>query len=636
MTSRTLTFVASTVGGAVAVAMLWHTFYGHTLDVGLHYALVKTLFLQLGGTDPGVAHLGVMAHYPRGAHWIAAHLAEVAPSPLVSINVIAILCIYVTYLVVARLLIEGGRRANLVSLGVMAAATWWLADQYAAFGYQVMLNFFFPQLLGETVVVVALYGFTLKLFRNLSPWPQTMIVMMITWLIGYVQPLAALQLAACYGCVLLLSVSCRPDGAAINPRSFMRPVLRSVLTLAVAVSHPDFRTMTVLASNDGYLRFGDWLGSARYAGLGAFALASAGMTLWNAHRGTRDRRRSLVLAAATIAAIALLAAQDVARLVFNLGSEYAVKKHVFFLALISATTFAYAMPGLSRLRSPASSFTRDRVLLPPVFALLALWIVLVTAAVWRQDLAAVLDLQEFAGKYQKSFPVDAFGNTISADESLSPILNYVVSFGDLRLPYEIATAATLSQSGLSAPVKYAIVSRQQADPGVLELCQAGAAQSDGFVLVDRACQVDSPRVLGVDEAVKTVAGERGTRYLVGGWSSPEAWATWSVGDSARIEFSVLPEHRGDRYELLMKYIPFIGGARQQQALTVIADGSEVQRLVVAGPSPRESLVPIVGTGHHLIELKIEDPVSPRALGVSPADDRKLGIALMELRLVPRR
>jgi hypothetical protein len=630
---------ASLGGAALLLSVGWHTIYAYSVDIGLHYALANQLFAQLSTDGLNPAYLGVMTRYPTGAHWLAVIVSLVTRSPLISFVVLTEVATYATYVTIALFLIDRFFIITATRLTLMFAAVWLLAKQQAAFGYQVIVNYFFPQLVGESLVLIALYALSVDRLWSIDKRYLGFALVAFTWILAYIQPIAAVQFAGSLVVYVLISliINLRTLKASWRSQLVWPAVLSAVLMLAVIV-HPAFQQMTAISANNGYLKFGTKLSIGGYMPLVLVAIASASLALYGTLTGKLSGRRPVVLASATLASSALLLGQRAALFFFALGSDYAVSKHVFFLATIAATTGIYAGVGLLLARQSSLPLQAKRIvaisMVPAAFALCATYIVATTAKIWRQDLRPLLEYQAFANHFRQfSLPVDGDGNIVSLNKSFSPTMNFLVSFGDLKLPLDLAQRSINSYRLLvDVPVKYALVSSKQSETTGLQQCAAGARPSSEYSGVDRECYLKSQVSITPNVAVKTASGEIGAVYLTEGWAAPEPWGVWSLADIARIEFSIGDKSASARYELHVKYIAFIAGSRQQQSFTVIADGVVSNRYVATDAAAKEFIVPIKGDGHHVVELKIDNPLSPQDLGLSEADARKLGIGVTEMSL----
>ena len=627
----------STAGAVLLLATHWYVFYGHSIDASLHYGLANALYTHFGRSGVSREHLGFMYDYPPGSHWLAVIASLVTGYPLLSMNIISTLSIYLTYICIALLLMDRRSHADYFRALAMLLAIAYLASQRAAFGYHVIGNYFYPQLVGESLVFALLCLLSTPYVWTLPRLDRCFVLAAFTWLLGYIQPIAAMQFGGSAILVVTLRAIFPPEPRPRGWERLFECALVAAIVVASVLLNPSFRTMVTLALNDGALEFGRSLSASHYGWLFLFGITAAALAVAGALNDRLDRQRAFTLAAGCLSAAALLGMQTILYRYAGMGSPYAISKHVFFLAAVTATGLIYSTAGLiPSLRKPSQWIEAMSATSVPVFALLATLIVLRSAAGLRQDLRQVIEYQSFASHYVKySQPIDGAGNIVSLNRALPSLTNNLISFGDLDLPFALAMQATIPAEVARTPVKYALVLGSADTAGVLRNCGIPKALSSTYSVVDRACFVEAVDTLPVDSAVRTVEGQVGTMYLKDGWGNPESWGTWSVSARASIEFEIRRPSVGKKFALVIKYAPFIAGARTEQAFRVVADGIRGRRELATDRNVREYVVPLEGEGRHTIEIEIENPVSPRELGLSTSDTRKLGIGVVELRLVPR-
>lgn len=113
----------------------------------------------------------------------------------------------------------------------------------------------------------------------------------------------------------------------------------------------------------------------------------------------------------------------------------------------------------------------------------------------------------------------------------------------------------------------------------------------------------------------------------GGLSSAEAWGTWSLSKFVTLEFSIPLPEKFTVHLVAHAYGPNVG----KEFMAHVGDNAIEFKL---GALPEERLLKFSNPkGSRTIIIDIPSPVSPKELGLG-GDDRSLGIALTELRIVP--
>lgn len=118
-----------------------------------------------------------------------------------------------------------------------------------------------------------------------------------------------------------------------------------------------------------------------------------------------------------------------------------------------------------------------------------------------------------------------------------------------------------------------------------------------------------------------------TLSSIHGLSNPEAWGTWSTGSEVLLEFAnFLPS----KFKLTLEALAFGPNAEKEFVLIV---GNQ-KRSFQLGLEPK--YVTFDFEDHHcerLIKIMVPSPTAPSSLGLS-ADDRKLGIGLIKIEILP--
>jgi hypothetical protein len=120
-----------------------------------------------------------------------------------------------------------------------------------------------------------------------------------------------------------------------------------------------------------------------------------------------------------------------------------------------------------------------------------------------------------------------------------------------------------------------------------------------------------------------------------GMSAPEAWGMWSNGDVVRMHFT---EALPSRFELHIKAQAFAHNIGKDFVLGLGKSGAAAPAgkpagILVLGPEAEEKVVIIENPGaERTLSIKVPHPISPLELGAT--DDRKLGIAIHKMQIVP--
>src|SRR4051794_37869581 len=306
-----------------------------TGDMVLHFILVDEI-IKHGGLQPGslLSQL-VPPTYPQASHWLAAMVGWSTGSGFVAIIVISILSIYVSYLLIIRLV-----GAALLNLLLFVAAFALLARTHSLIGWEVVVNWFYPQLVADVIFFASL----LWLSKKVPIWQQSLFVPLVGGATMWVQPLVAVHIFGA-GATLVgfLFIEEWYRESRFPTRTALCLLLLVALCAIVTVPHPSFQVMRTVALNNGYLEFS-------YSKVLLVAMICAGIgiaNLWHHFTG-RAEYVDAVLGAAVVASTLLAVTQFVALRILGEGSDYAVKKHMFIVFTLGTMNAVRIIARLSR------------------------------------------------------------------------------------------------------------------------------------------------------------------------------------------------------------------------------------------------------------------------------------------------
>lgn len=135
----------------------------------------------------------------------------------------------------------------------------------------------------------------------------------------------------------------------------------------------------------------------------------------------------------------------------------------------------------------------------------------------------------------------------------------------------------------------------------------------------------------IGEIIRFGTGGGSERFHYGGWSATEQNATWTIGDSAKLVFSISPSPHPLNLRMRLTGLVKLP-KRNTQIVEVFANGQQIAQWLVATTADFTAVIPaaIVRDGGALvIQLKTPKTVSPKSLGLSN-DGRLLGVLCSEL------
>jgi hypothetical protein len=310
--------VKTTHSGMMATATIQGT------DWPWHTAMTEVFYLDTG--DPAFSYLAQLRNYPPGAYMATAWFARalgVSPPRAVQL-MLGVLCALGCLFAALKV---SDAASSWLSLILVAPVLWLLAWLGLGITAHIRIHFFYTQLFS---CVLALAGQVLLLRSRLSAWG----VAMVTVIVGAViLPCFHLQPALWF----LLTGYFVAIARTPNRRSALTMTgAFTVLAAGALAINPAVSTMVQIAANNGDFGVRPNLSPVTViAYLWVGLLVAAVLTVWRfRHRLKTNDWRVLMERHSGLLAIVLLAGLQMAVLfLLGRGSYYAVKKHLYFVAL---------------------------------------------------------------------------------------------------------------------------------------------------------------------------------------------------------------------------------------------------------------------------------------------------------------
>jgi len=304
-----------------------------SFDLVQHFLLVDEITKHATVRPESVQRIGAMALYPAAAHWAAAVIGWITGSGLIGIAVITIASAYLCYLFIAYL-VGASTPANVLLFALAFLALRFTRSQI---GWEVVANFFYPQLVADAVYFAVL----LWVSNNRNDWKQAVTFLLAGAISMWIQPLVAVHVVAA-GCVLMTfhSVERWKKENALPARNIVLLLIVVAASIAIVLTNAAFAVMRNIASNDGDLVLGYnhlMLVAVLCAAIGAF-------NLWKRLTGSAAYVDA-VLGSAVIAAACLAILQFALLKLHGDGSAYAVKKHMFIVVTLGIVNAVRVITG---------------------------------------------------------------------------------------------------------------------------------------------------------------------------------------------------------------------------------------------------------------------------------------------------
>lgn len=583
-----------------------------SFDLVQHFLLVDEI-MRHGGVRPlPVPNLQTMALYPAASHWLAAIVGWIGGSGLVGITLVSVFSIYVSYLLLISL---AGSEAPATKL-LFAAAFFALASTHSQVGWEVVTNFFYPQLVAGLIYLLTLFWLS-KLTR---PVEQAVVVLLSGTAVMWVQPLIAVHILAA-GLVLTTFHVVVAWNAVNIPRyrTIVLLLAQAAISIAIIALHPAFRLMRSISANNGYLEFG----YQHVIPVIVFCALIAAINLGRALK-RRGSRVDAILGSALLAASALAIVQFALLKLHNDGSAYAVKKHMFLVETLgivnSVRIIGGYLPSLIRYKSGID-------LISP---LLAAGMSFVILRGFNVAVAPVVNALAYANHVAAfEFPGYAPGNTVTDSSSLPLMANVMVSLTAFQHPFDATAIGWQGGASIKESGKYAMVDRT---PYIDTICPERFAEDQQYVIVQPGClkhYVD-------DQPLSFATGGNGWQYATQGWGSPEPWGAWTLGDMGGAMVLQLSPADKSPLQLVVDGMAFLSPAHATQKIGVVVNGESISTWTFDEKAPageRTAVIParLLESGTLTIVFTGIGAVSPSQIGVS-ADARVLGLGVKTITL----
>lgn len=462
MTNQTGLRVSPFLLAAAVLAFLLFRFGPYiqplSFDLVQHYLLVDELMKHAMVRPETIQRIGAMAVYPPAAHWMATVIGWICGSGLVGITLIAIASVYASYLLITRLV------GTVHGIALFFALFLLLRFTGSQVGWEVVTNFFYPQLVADVVYFAALLWAT----RNRTPWQQAVVFTVAGTLAMWIQPLVATHILAA-GCALIAFYA---FSTWRNKLPMQRPLALLVVTLVVSAVivafHPAFRVMRTISGNDGYLVFG-------YSHVLLVAALCGLVGLFNLRR--RADYVDAVLGCAVIASAGLVLLQFAAWKFHGDGSPYAVKKHMFLVVTLGMINLVRLVAGYW----PTINARWSAHLLAPIAAGVMSFLVL---RVFNWPVAPIVNAMAHAQHIaDHELPEFSPGNTV-VDTSPLLLSNVIISLTAFEHPFDAQAIGWLQGKKIRDGAKFVMVPRT---PEIDKNCTERYAEGERYVIVGAAC-----------------------------------------------------------------------------------------------------------------------------------------------------
>jgi hypothetical protein len=141
---------------------------------------------------------------------------------------------------------------------------------------------------------------------------------------------------------------------------------------------------------------------------------------------------------------------------------------------------------------------------------------------------------------------------------------------------------------------------------------------------DRAIQIDAPVRLG--ETLLFKDQTKGSQFLRSGWSGPEAWGVWSNQNGAVIQLENLDPRIT---QATIRFNALVSKSMPSQPIAIYANDQFVGKVVATNHSDNVATIMLPQRSSRTLTIRFEmdELATPAQVGISPDDNRKLGVGL---------
>ncbi|MCC7268445.1 MAG: hypothetical protein IT546_14065 [Caulobacteraceae bacterium] len=335
---------------AAGLALSFGKTLGNSVDMGFHLQTTELLRDHLFVPGSAESFQREMFAYPRWSYRLASPALWVGLS---SPNALGLAATFSAATAWLMLLVMARRVSEAVLLMALLCSTTIILFLGAAIGAEIVINYYYPQLVGEPVAIgLVLIGVYLIGRSRLA---FTAFAVAAIWVTGQFHLIPALHAAGGLGVVLVVDWLRTPAALRMRAAAWL---LALPAMVAALVLNPAFAAQRRLAIVDGGIRFVSPLDIWHVVLAAAALLALSGAIIL--HRLRRPEPAAgagpaLIFFAAIGSATAAAALAQAAALGWlGEGSPYAVKKHAF--AVFTALAFVFPLSAWLASRSWAIAF----------------------------------------------------------------------------------------------------------------------------------------------------------------------------------------------------------------------------------------------------------------------------------------
>ena len=621
-----LFFIVTTL---IVIFFNWGLLHSQSIDLVSHNSLVNKILVDGEISGGYQENLLGMEIYPPLAHYLAASIGFLFDSSLLGMNIVVLIAGVIIFSIIGYFLLEIGLIPFLLS-SFLLYLLYTSKIILPLIGYEVIGNFFFAQFISTAYFLAIL----LWLYRNNQSLIIRLIILIILINIGlcmYVLPIVILFGAS----IIVLLMELHRD------KSFKKNIVYIIIYILItgggALINPYCGAMVKIAKNEGYLSFAVLTTSPTDITIWVIYLIILAVVLglsfiWNVfHQNikTKGTDRAILFLTAVLVSTAGLSFFQYILYLNDLSNAYAVKKYLFilftFFIILITSQVGVLLKKVFLQSKQLSLLVKYNLSVPLVFVFASLFVF----GIFNRpgiDLIPILKYQKQVKSYLN------LGSNVHDTISQLPIhhiFNLLITSAELEHPWDDVSKSIIGWGAIDKKTIGKVVIPSSDSNYISTIYNSGAiavVNSEDYFTIN----VKNGETLIFNSPLSN-------KYIVSGFSDPEPWGRWSLGDHSKIEIdlNIIKEK-----EISLQFLvsPFLNQKHNELIVEVYVNGQKFDdwdfSMFRSYPENKQLIVPssLVGMDNKLgIQFIYKDAVSPQEIGLS-SDSRKIALGLISLKV----
>jgi hypothetical protein len=617
--------VASLFIGIAFLSIIHNYLFTNSVDLAHHYTLIDNISKYLF-VNNSYSNLEEMAFYPSLSHWVTMLIGNFFNSNFTSISILTYASVLFLWIVIARIILD---LPNYIPIAVMVLIVLFgLFTNFfnAFFGFEIIGNFFYSQLIGEASIFLIIYILYVSDING-NKYNKIILLPLSSLIIPYIHLLPAMQI------LVFISILVCIDFLYNKKINYYYLIIIGLSGL-ILIFHPAYKAMKLISENNGFLVFAFESTSLYILSLILVTfLLSIGIIILS-HKSKNENKYALKFIAIFGFSSSILTIMQLIALQLGIGSDYAIKKHIFtifsFLIIELSIIIAY-FGNIFIFANYRYTISRNKKIF--VSVLFAIVMVIMITGIGKRQPNIILENVVNIEKELKRINNDTLNSnnlhkTIYVDQS--PLLSYLFTISILEYPRNSESIKILSGRSLlsknTGKISAVIFKTNNKINEYSSNKFNFNYNVDSFINLFEKNKYKNMNLL-YDEGFYIPDADF---ILEKGWNNVETWGAWSNDKIATLKLEN-KNINSSTFNLIFTLTSW----KIDRDVTVSINAVNCGKMKILANIEREYNITCLGVEKNkdlLISLDITDYTeSPKKLGVSN-DTRYLGIGLKELKI----